>query len=39
MEKDFELNGDCKQLGTEHIATYSPQARGRSECVLSMLQD
>jgi len=28
-----------KQLGIEHIAAYSPQARGRSERVFSTLQD
>jgi transposase len=28
-----------KQLGVEHIAAYSPQARGRSERVFSTLQD
>src|ERR1019366_4607920 len=27
------------QLGIEHIAAYSPQARGRSERVFSTLQD
>ncbi len=28
-----------KQLGIEHIAAYSPQARGRSERVFATLQD
>ena len=28
-----------KQLGIEHIAAYSPQARGRSERVFGTLQD
>ena len=28
-----------KQLGIEHIAAYSPQARGRSERAFSTLQD
>ena len=28
-----------KQLGIEHIAAYSPQARGRSERVFQTLQD
>lgn len=28
-----------KQLGTEHIAAYSPQARGRSERLFGTLQD
>ena len=28
-----------KQPGIEHIAAYSPQARGRSERVLSTVQD
>jgi transposase len=34
-----QLGRALKQLGIEHIAAYSPQARGRSERAFSTLQD
>jgi hypothetical protein len=34
-----QFGGALKQLGIEHIAAYSPQARGRSERAFETLQD
>jgi hypothetical protein len=38
-EKPTQVGGALAQLGIEHIAAYSPEARGRSERAFRTLQD